>query len=92
MGRHRLYEPLIRSLTPRGTLLKTHQQYRLKFRTHILDGYLDLEHINNPCFSTMSILAGLHNETINIYSHLIPFIFLIITLFYNLSTTETDNE
>ncbi len=71
-----------RSLTPRGTFLKTQTEYLTKmpdnigcYRQFILDGYLDVEHVDNACFS---ILFGLHNETINIYTHLIPFTLIVI--------------
>eukprot|EP01084_Bolivina_argentea_P302368 521902_1 len=84
--KNRKYQTLHRSLSY-NTLLKTQTEYLEKiphkvgaFRPFILDGYLDVEHVDNPCSQTLSILSGLHNETINIYTHLIPFVLIMIKL------------
>eukprot|EP01084_Bolivina_argentea_P038489 71167_1 len=83
----RNYQTLHRSLSF-STLLKTQTEYLTKipddivsYRPFILDGYLDVEHVDNACWSTLSILSGLHNETVNIYTHLIPCILIIIKLY-----------
>lgn len=88
-------------LTPRGKIIfKKQKEFLRKIpknceRPYIFDKYVDLENLDgfgsdNPCKSTAVILTGIHNETINIYSHLLPMIFIIIEMLYfkyNESTT-----
>ena len=94
------YSPFL-PLTPRNTQipLKDQKEFGKKLpldctRQFIHGKYLDIEDvkdINNGCHSTMIILAGLHNETINIYTHLIPIFVIIFEMVMNVWLTETVN-
>ena len=78
-------------LTPRGQIeFKNQKEFLKKIppdceRHFIFDKYLDIEDDNDimkngKCHATMIILTGIHNETINIYSHLIPMIIICIEM------------
>eukprot|EP01084_Bolivina_argentea_P169374 293631_1 len=54
------------------------------YRDHIRSGYLNVEHIENMSHSCLITLLSIHNETINIYTHLIPCILiLVLSIFDN---------
>ena len=76
-------ESLCRSLTPRKVPLIEREAIHHKVqRPFILSGYLDLTHIDSHSTSLITSLFSFHNETTNIYTHLIPGLLLMFYLLY----------